>query len=391
MPGKVAKIGSFSDWVGLFNEWRKEVGVNKDDVEAFHFDTLYGAIETEEIQFGAYKGRNKWQNLRQVPTQQMRDALMNMIIYQGDTEFASVEQQRNLFETAPTEYDRRALTRVMIEEMRHGWQMCALLIDFFGSSGKVEAQKMLERRAFENARLLGTFNVDVDNWLDFFTYTDFVDRDGKFQLQMLKYSAFAPLGRSTSYMLREEAFHMGTGNDGLRRVVEAGVIPQWLLQKYLNKWISSSFDLFGTDHSSSAHWAYVWGIKGRYDELQNDKAADLDDLNDYGRYLYRQEVSGLVERLNGFLKPGEKKFYTPDIHFNRNIGKWAGQKFHCETGEPLDDRSYEQHCEEHLPSAKDKALLLDIIRNEKKWIKEKAGARDPLSTIGEPRKSAINI
>ncbi|MGO9347862.1 MAG: Phenylacetic acid catabolic protein [Terriglobales bacterium] len=326
-----------------------------------------------------------------MPTQQMRDALMNMIIYQGDTEFASVEQQRNLFATAPTEWDRRALTRVMIEEMRHGWQMCALLIDFFGSSGKVEAQKMLERRAFENARLLGTFNVDVDNWLDFFTYTDFVDRDGKFQLQMLKYSSFAPLGRSTSYMLREEAFHMGTGNDGLRRVVEAGVIPQWLMQKYLNKWISSSFDLFGTDHSSSAHWAYVWGIKGRYDELQNDKAADLDDLNDYSRHLYRQEVAGLVERLNTFLKPGEKKFYTPDIHFNRNIGKWAGQKFHCETGEPLDDRSYRQHCEEHLPSAKDKELLLDIIRNEKKWIKEKEGARDPLSTIGEPRKSAINI
>ena len=123
----------------------------------------------------------------------------------------------------------------MIEEMRHGWQMCALLVDHFGYSGKVEAQKMLERRAFENKRLLGAFNVDVDNWMDFFTYTDFVDRDGKFQLQMLKYSAFAPLGRSMSYMLREEAFHMGTGNDGLRRIVEAGVIPAWLIQKYLNK------------------------------------------------------------------------------------------------------------------------------------------------------------
>ena len=391
MPGKVAKIGNFSDWVGLFNEWRKEIGVNQDDVSSFHFDTLYGAIETGEIQFGSYKGRNKWENLRQVPTQQMRDALMNMIVYQGDTKFAIVEQQRNLFATAPSEWDRRALTRVMIEEMRHGWQMCALLIDFFGSSGKVEAQKMLERRAFENKRLLGTFDVDVDNWLDFFTYTDFVDRDGKFQLQMLKYSSFAPLGRSTSYMLREEAFHMGTGHDGLRRVVEAGVIPRWLMQKYLNKWISSSFDLFGTDHSSSARWAYVWGIKGRYDELQNDKAADLDDLNDYSRHLYRQEVVGLVERLNTFLQPGEKKFYTPDIHFNRNIGKWAGKKYHCETGEPLDDRSYEQHCEENLPSAKDKELLLDILRNEKKWIKEKASARDPLSTIGEPRKSAINL
>jgi benzoyl-CoA 2,3-dioxygenase component B len=250
---------------------------------------------------------------------------------------------------------------------------------------------MLERRAFENKRLLGTFNVDVDNWLDFFTYTDFVDRDGKFQLQMLKYSAFAPLGRSTSYMLREEAFHMGAGNDGLRRVVEAGVIPSWLMQKYLNKWISSSFDLFGTDHSSSAHWSYVWGVKGRYDEPQNQEKADLDDLNDYNRHLYRKEVAGLVERLNSFQKSGDTRFYTPDMKFNRNIGRWSGQKFHCQTGEPLDDAAYEQHLKEFTPTPEDKRLLLDIIANEKKWIAPKEGARDPLATIGEPRKSAINL
>ena len=265
MPGKVPKIGTFSDWVGLFHEWRKEVGVDHGNIKAFGFDTLYGAIETEEIQFGHYKGRRKWENLRQIPTQNMRDALMNLIVYQGDTEFASVEQQRYLFESAPTDWDRSALTRVMIEEMRHGWQMCALLIEFFGDTGKVEARKMLERRAYENKRLLGSFNEECDNWLDFFAFTDFVDRDGKFQLQMLKYSAFAPLGRSMSYMLREEAFHMGTGNTGLARIAEAGIVPGWLMQKYLNKWISSSYDLFGTDHSSSAHWAYVWGLKGRYD------------------------------------------------------------------------------------------------------------------------------
>jgi len=391
MPGKVAKIGTFSEWVGLFDEWRKEIGVDRDQIASFHFDTLYGAIETEEIQFGHYKGKRKWENLRQIPTQQMRDALLNMIVYQGDTEFASVEQQRHLFETAPTDWDRRALTRVMIEEMRHGWQMCALLLDHFGYSGKVEAQKMLERRAFENERLLGAFNVDVDNWMDFFTYTDFVDRDGKFQLQMLKYSAFAPLGRSMSYMLREEAFHMGTGNDGLRRIVQAGVIPGWLIQKYLNKWISCSYDLFGTDHSSSAHWAYVWGIKGRYDEPQNQETADLDDLNDYNRSLYREEVAGLIDRLNGFLKPGQKKLYTPDIKFNRAIGRYAAQKCHAETGEPLSEKEYAEHLETVMPTAEDKKLLLELIANEKGWIAEKEGARDPFLTIGEPRKSAINL
>src|SRR5215472_2315069 len=391
MPGKVMKIGTFSDWVGLFEEWRKEIGVNPQAVQDFKFETLYGAIDEQDIQFGYYKGRRKWENLRQIPTQNMRDALMNMIVYQGDTEFASVEQQRFLLETAPTDWDRRAIIRVMIEEMRHGWQMCALLVEHFGASGKVEAQKMLERRAFESKRLLGSFNENIDNWLDFFAYTDFIDRDGKFQLQMLKYSAFAPLGRSMSYMLREEAFHMGTGNDGLRRIVEAGIMPAWLIQKYLNKWISSSYDLFGTDHSSSAHWAYVWGIKGRYDEPKNDKAADLDGLNDYNRHLYREEVSGLIERFNGYLKPGEPELYAPDIKFNRAIGRWAGGKFHAQTGEPLEDRAYEEHLKQYMPSAEDKKLLLEIIGNEKKWIAEKAGARDPLASIGEVRKSAINL
>src|SRR5258707_10289954 len=390
MPGKVMKIGTFSDWEGLFKEWRQEIGVNHDDIRNFKFDTLYGAIETEEISFGHYKGRRKWENVRQVPTQNMRDALMNLIVYQGDTEFASVEQQRYLFNSSPSEYDRRALTRVMIEEMRHGWQMCALLIEHFGHSGKVEAQKMLERRAFENKRLLGSFNEDVDNWLDFFCYTDFVDRDGKFQLQMLKYSAFAPLGRSMSYMLREEAFHMGTGNTGLQRIAEAGVVPGWLLQRYLNKWISSAYDLFGTDHSSSAHWAYVWGLKGRYDEPKNDAAPDLDDINDYNRSLYWEEVNGLVRKISNSQKPGSTELFTPHIKFNRNIRKWSGQKNNVRTGEPMDDKEYKQQIDTWLPTAADKKLLMDIIGSEKKWIAPKTGAKDPLLTIGEVRKSALN-
>jgi benzoyl-CoA 2,3-dioxygenase component B len=391
MPGKVNRISTFGDWVGLFDDWRKDVGVNRDAIADFKFETLYGAIDTDEIQFGHYKSNRKWETLRQVPTQQIRDAMLNMIVYQGDTEFASVEQQRNLFESAPSDYDRKCLTRVMIEEMRHGWQMCALLVDHFGYSGKVEAQKMLERRAFENKRLLGAFNVDVDNWMDFFTYTDFVDRDGKFQLQMLKYSGFAPLGRSMSYMLREEAFHMGAGNDGLRRIVVAGVIPPWLIQKYLNKWISSSFDLFGTDHSSSAHWAYVWGVKGRYDEPKNESTPDLDDINDYNRNLYRDEVAGLINRLNTYLKAGSDPLYAPDIRFNRHIGRWANQKFHSKTGEEMSDRQYEEELQNLMPTDADKKLLLELIANEKNWIAPKTGSRDPLETISEPRKSAINL
>ena len=79
---------------------------------------------------------------------------------------------------------RRALVRIMTEEMRHGWQMCYLLLTHFGSSGRVEAEKLLQRRAFKRPRLLGAFNEEVRDWLDFLVYTEFQDRDGKYQLTM---------------------------------------------------------------------------------------------------------------------------------------------------------------------------------------------------------------
>src|SRR3989454_12060257 len=117
----------------------------------------------------------------------MRDALMNLIVFQGDTEFASVEQQRRLFQNAPSEHDRQSLCRVVTEEMRHGWQMCHLLINHFGYSGRVEAQKMLERRAFDQKRFLGGVNQDINHWVGFFSSTDFVERDGQVQLILLSY------------------------------------------------------------------------------------------------------------------------------------------------------------------------------------------------------------
>jgi benzoyl-CoA 2,3-dioxygenase component B len=384
------KIATFDDWIDQFRTWQKDINLQLPKYSDYDFEAKYGELRTDEIEYGDFRGQKKWERVTQIPQQQIRDALLNLIVYQGDTEFASVEQQRYLFETAPSDYDRSSLTRVMIEEMRHGWQMCALLIEHFGATGKVEAQKMLERKAYENKRLLGSFNEECDNWLDFFAFTDFIDRDGKFQLQMLKYSAFAPLGRSMSYMLREEAFHMGTGNTGLARIAQAGVVPGWLMQKYLNKWISSAYDLFGTDHSSSAHWAYTWGLKGRYDELKNQADPDLDNLNDYNRHLYRDECVDLVKKISAAQRPGSTELYCPDIKFNRMIGRWKGQYFHPQTGQQLEEKEYKQQFETWMPTPADKKLLMDIIGTEKKWIAPKAGAKDPLLTIGEVRKSALN-
>ena len=225
----------------------------------YEFEAKYGELPTNEIYFGEFKGERSWEKIMEIPDQRMRDAVLNMVVYQGDTEFASNEQQRFLVNNAPSEYDLASLVRIMVEETRHGYQMCHLLVKHFGSEGKIEAQKMLERRAFgKKNRLLNAFNDDVTHWLDFFAYTNFMDRDGKFQLTMLSHSGFRPARRSRwGRCSRKNRSTWARASRGCARIAQAGVIPVEIQQKYYNKWISGSLDLFGTDHSGSAQWAYA--------------------------------------------------------------------------------------------------------------------------------------
>ncbi|MEE9226855.1 MAG: Phenylacetic acid catabolic protein [Acidobacteriota bacterium] len=359
----------FDDWIDLFQVWQKDIDLDPAIVEDYRFDAKYGDLRTPEIEFGDYAGQRKWEKVLEVPDQRIRDGLEHLIVYQGDTEFASVEQQKHLISTAPTDYDLDALVRVMREEMRHGWQMSHILMNYFGHSGKIEARKLLERRAFTNSRLLGSFNEVVENWLDFFVYTEFIDRDGKFQLQMLSSSSFAPLARSMGPMLKEESFHLGTGHNGLRRIIEAGKIPVPIIQKYFYKWIPTAFDLFGVDHSSSAHWAYVWGLKGRFDEATAEAPADKENLNETARNMYITEIGKLVDSLNQQIPDGEPKLRIPHLRFQRKIGDDADRRFNVD-GESLNPEQYPSYLRETLPGPEDRKILEGILRG-KEWISPK--------------------
>jgi len=364
---KKSRIDNFDDWVDIFNQWREDIGYPTELIgEDYHFETKLDDIESNEIEFGHFAGRPKWEKLTDIPDQRIRDALAHLIEFQGDTEFASVEQQKNLLERAPSEFDLKNIIRINREEMRHGWQMSYVLVTHFGDSGKRQSQRLLERRASENTRLLGSFNEPVRNWLDFFTYTSFIDRDGKYQLNMLSRSAFAPLGRSMLPMLQEEAYHLAQGNIGLMRIVKAGKIPFPIIQKYFNKWLSTAFDLFGQDESSSAHWAYLWGLKGRYDEHLYDEPADMSKLNELSRTTFFKEVTALVDALNQKVPEDQPKLRIPDDKFRRNIGQYAGMTYSVD-GNLLSKEDYEKHLKEVMPSNADDEYVINLEK-EKGWI-----------------------
>ena len=168
--------------------------------------------ENRKIGFGDFMGQDVWQD---VPGE-YRSTFRRLIVTQGDTEPASVEQQRLLGHTAPSLYDLRNLFQVNVEEGRHLWAMVYLLHAHFGRDGREEAEELLERHSGDpdKPRILGTFNEPMDNWLSFFMFTYFTDRDGKFQLKSFAESAFDPLARTTRFMLTEEAHHMFVGRDG---------------------------------------------------------------------------------------------------------------------------------------------------------------------------------
>jgi hypothetical protein len=185
---------------------------------------------------------------------------------------------------------------------------------------------------------------------------------------MLSTSSFKPLAASMGPMLKEESFHLGTGANGLRRIVKQGVIPCAFLQKYVNKWVSTGLDLFGTDDSTSAQWAYVFGVKGRYDERESSEEADRLHLNEASREFYFQELRDEMRRISTARKEGEPELFIPSDRFNRGIGKFAGKRYTLD-GEMFEgnDSDWQAYLDEVLPSDEDEDRLMnDYMQQE--WI-----------------------
>ena len=355
-----------------------------------------------KINFGDHKGEPAWQ---EVPGEH-RANLRRIIVAQGDTEPASVEQQRHLGLTAPSMYDMRNLFQVNVEEGRHLWAMVYLLQRHFGRDGREEAEALLERRSgdADNPRILGAFNERTPDWLSFFMFTYFTDRDGKFQLCALAESGFDPLARTTQFMLTEEAHHMFVGESGVSRVIQRtcqvmkdqrvedparvralGAIDLPTLQRYLNFHFSVTIDLFGSDQSTNAANFYSTGLKGRFEEtkigddhvLKNDRYRVLElagdrllekevpallSLNERLRDDYIKDSIGGVERWNKVIEKAGIAFRlkVPHKAFNRKIGTFAGVRLSPD-GRVLPEAQWQSGVREWLPSEEDRAFVASLM------------------------------
>lgn len=362
-------------------------------------------VEDRTIPCGEHFGEKAWQ---EVPGE-YRAMLQRLIVIQGDTEPGSVEQQRFLGKTAPSLYDMRNLFQVNVEEGRHLWAMVYLLQKYFGRNGREEADDLLRRSSGseEAPRMLGAFNEETPDWLSFFMFTYFTDRDGKMQLESLAQSGFDPLSRTCRFMLTEEAHHMFVGETGVGRVIQRtcevmnengitdpydinkirdlGVIDLPTIQKKMNLHYSLSLDLFGQEVSTNAANAFNSGIKGRYMEHRLDDDHKLNEatypvtqfedgktfmkdmpaltaINMRLRDDYRRDASGGVGRWNKMiLKMGvEFEMIIPHESFNRDIGVFAKKPFNPE-GVLLSETDFNEKILDWLPTTADADFITSLM------------------------------
>ena len=358
---------------------------------------LADAEADRRVGFGDHRGDPVWQ---EVPGEYRAD-LRRLVVVQGDTEPASVEQQRALCLTAPSLYDLRNLFQVNVEEGRHLWAMVYLLHRYFGRDGRDEADEMLERHSGDqdNPRILGAFNEPTPDWLSFFFFTYFTDRDGKFQLASLRESGFDPLSRTCDFMLKEEAYHMFVGATGVGRVVQRtvelmkehdtddigphGGIDLATLQRYLNFHYSVSLDLFGAETSTNAANYYAAGLKGRFQEAKRDddhrlqsasrtvpcvagghlderEAPALAALNETLRDDYIADCQKGVERWNRALAEVDGELVLPHVGFNRGVGEFAAHRLSPD-GQLLTDDEWSTGVSAWLPTDEDRAHVESLM------------------------------
>jgi len=352
-----------------------------------------------KIAFGDHKGEDVWQ---EVPGE-YRSELRRLIVVQGDTEPASVEQQRHLSLTAPSLYDMRNLFQVNVEEGRHLWAMVYLLHGYFGRDGRDEADEMLERHSgdADNPRILGAFNEETPDWLSFFMFTYFTDRDGKYQLASLRESAFDPLSRTCDFMLKEEAHHMFVGATGVGRVIQRtlelmhehdtddvhphGGFNLDLLQRYINFHYSVSLDLFGSETSTNAANYFAAGLKGRFQEERRTDDHKLRDivrmvpeatdagvgerevtqlaaLNETLRDDYREDCQKGLDRWNRLLREegSNVQLHLPHGGFNRNVGTFRDYNVNP-VGQMVDDLHWQANVDSWLPTDADRAHVKSLM------------------------------
>jgi benzoyl-CoA 2,3-dioxygenase component B len=346
----------------------------------FQLFAKIGKLNSETINFGRMAGQARFERAGDMVGNMFYSA-RDIIRAQASTELGSIQQHRLTLEEAPTDQMKMAVLRIMAEELRHGYQMFWVL-DHDQSWKKpghpdVAKDTMDELLSMElGQHVLDAFNIPFSNFLDNVVFATVIDLVGKYQLEMQKVFAYAPMARSMGPMLSEEGFHIGSGRGFLKELAVAatnqtGRYSIEELQRTLNAWIPRGVEMFGNERGGET--AVAFGFKDRNNgtaqsEYYSEVREVLELINvEIARTKNREmsapdarslvrEVQDTGESING-VRP-EDLLFAPDMKFFRQRGMEeivfmpydVSGKLLTEEGKPVSGEQYLAYLATVLPA-----------------------------------------
>jgi len=251
-----------------------------------------------------------------MPDAQFMTAL-KIIRAQASTELGSIQQHRMVYEqldrgsltgfdreivegihrTDPTGHQLDAISfskkRVCVEELRHHTQMAGVLTldETFDKArwGRHWATETMEElfAMKPGEHVLDAFNIEFKSLMDSATFMSFIDRVGKFQLEMQHHFLYGPMALSMPWMrFLEESYHLAAGETLMKAIAVAAIMDGGNfgiedLQHTLNMWYPRGLEMFGSELGGDL-------VKGVFKTLKNGEA----------QAIYIDEVRGKVRDVN---------------------------------------------------------------------------------------------
>src|SRR5207237_10559971 len=128
------------------------------------------------------------------------------------------------------------------------------------------------------------FNIEFKSLMDSATFMSFIDRVGKFQLEMQHHFLYGPMAVSMPWMrFLEESYHLAAGETLMKAIAVAAISDGGNfgiqdVQHTLNMWYPRGLEMFGSELGGDL-------VKGVFKTLTNAEAQriSIDDGLDEGK------------------------------------------------------------------------------------------------------------
>jgi len=211
------------------------------------------------------------QDVDEIPDDVYREALINLLLQEADSELAGAHGYVPCITMAPSIEEYLAVAMMVKDEFRHA-RVCYKLLEHLGVDVDERVQSFdftlrVSDDDLGTARAAGDKRVNIfyypiRDWYDFIAFNFCMDRGAGHQLEDVLMSSYRPWARVMEGIFKEEMFHIAHGDNWVKRLA-ADPDSKPKMQAAIDKWFPRTMNIFGRANAPKNRLYREIGLKVR--------------------------------------------------------------------------------------------------------------------------------